>query len=808
MSPEKNVGSNVKAIIFAFLGIIFIMSYFFMVSNSPLVEFMAPQVPSTEIQIAADTFFKELPSKNTNAKKHVKALIDKNLLKFSQFFKLQNNKFPDLSIGYWEISWTGDGEVNQEEERTLFRVKYDFTGRLMGFFIRSNILAENKIKNLNEDDAILEAKFFLEAQGIKTEYLVISNKDISKKEARVKYSIKFKNNLRQYPGLEETFTVELTGDQVTFFDHKKQYDPGITGDLDRDPSNGIAVIMQIVIWIFVIAVIIIHFIRRLRNDELEFKRALGIGTTAGIIAFFLIPLKVSSDLPSILLAGGALAIFSAIAFLVIFPVSEAHCRDVWPEKLSLTDLLFRGKGMLREMGISILRSFFLVGLILFFIGVLILVSTTFNLGRIDFDSQSLSVFLDFSEAFYILQKNLLLCLFAGFVFLAFWPAYLKIRVSNYTITLILLLLSFNIAGLYTLFFQPSYLAFLFFTPVALAFAAISIKYDILTTILVFFGVSLFLDLVLIMVIPDSLFGFPGMTAIIFYFLFLLLGIYLSFSRRSVHDYDHYIPSYVSRIAEKERFFKELEIARSVQMRFLPQTVPNSPNLEIVSLCRPAMEVGGDYYDFIQIDENRMIILIGDVSGKGVSAAFYMTMIKGIIKTLAKKIETPAQLLCEANEIFFENAPRDTFITLLFGIFDMKRRLLTFASAGHNPLIVWRKKQGKTELFNPRGIAIGFLHNPSPGKGIEEESITFDEGDLFVFYTDGVTEAMNGENEIFGEKRLKDVISQYHHLPPSQLEHRIVEAVSRFSGNSPQHDDFTMVIVKIKPTRQAAKPPGG
>ena len=272
---------------------------------------------------------------------------------------------------------------------------------------------------------------------------------------------------------------------------------------------------------------------------------------------------------------------------------------------------------------------------------------------------------------------------------------------------------------------------------------------------------------------------------------------LVFRPQCAEDYDNYVPEYVSRIAERERLVRELEIARSVQMRFLPQAVPEFAHLDIVSLCQPAMEVGGDYYDFVRMDEHNMSVLIGDVSGKGVSAAFYMTMVKGIIKTLSKKTRRPAVLLEEANEIFCENAPRDVFVTVIYGVFNLETQALTFASAGHNPLMIWKKKTGMTQKMNPRGIALGLAGSVKYRSLIEETTIPFEEGDVFVFYTDGVSESMNMNQEIFGEERLEAIITKSAHQPPRLIQRNVVEAVSRFSGKAPQHDDFTIVVVKIK-----------
>jgi serine phosphatase RsbU (regulator of sigma subunit) len=209
-----------------------------------------------------------------------------------------------------------------------------------------------------------------------------------------------------------------------------------------------------------------------------------------------------------------------------------------------------------------------------------------------------------------------------------------------------------------------------------------------------------------------------------------------------------------------------------------------------------MEVGGDYYDFVQLDERHLSVLIGDVSGKGVSAAFYMTMVKGIIKTLSRKTRQPAALLAEANEIFWENAPRNVFVTVIYGVFDLVEKTLTIASAGHNPLIAWKKKTNTTKLLNPRGVGLGLVQPDRYKSIIESVTIPIEENDIFVFYTDGVSESMNARQEIFGEERLQEAVRNSAHLSSRAIQKNIVETVSRFSGKAPQHDDFTMVVVKV------------
>ena len=498
------------------------------------------------------------------------------------------------------------------------------------------------------------------------------------------------------------------------------------------------------------------------------------------------------------MVGGILGLVCLVGLLILFPVTESCARQYWPEKLEVLDVILRMKGSVRETGAAILHSFFLIGLTVFLFGTMLLVSTTLDLGYLVLPAEMIDAFQDLTQAIIFSTETIVTAFFLGLAFLGFWPAFLKGKIPNKKrLFIVLLTLSYILAGLQLFYFHPPFLGFMVILPLMLIWGSIVWKWDLFTLLLSLLGTVFFLGLMMMPLIPDTLFSPQGMAVIIAIVLFFLLGVYLVFRPRSAKDYDSYIPEYIRRMAEKERFLRELEIARGVQLRFLPQKIPEFPSLDIVSLCQPAMEVGGDYYDFIRIDDRYMSVLIGDVSGKGVSAAFYMTMVKGIIKTLSKKTKDPATLLSEANDIFFENAPRNVFITIIFGIFDLKEKTLTLARAGHNPLVAWKRRTGKAELIHPRGLGLGLEYGERYRATIEEIRIPIEEKDVFVFYTDGVTEAMNIREEIFGEERLIAVIEAYAHLSSQELQGKILQAVREFSGKAPQHDDFTMVVIKVR-----------
>ena len=269
------------------------------------------------------------------------------------------------------------------------------------------------------------------------------------------------------------------------------------------------------------------------------------------------------------------------------------------------------------------------------------------------------------------------------------------------------------------------------------------------------------------------------------------------TRDKISDYDSITPAFVKNITERQRLQRELEIARDVQMSFLPVKSPVFKGLDIAARCKPALEVGGDYYDFVQLDADRIGIIIGDVSGKGTQAAFYMTLAKGFVKALSKTVSSPSEFLIKLNELFYENVERGTFISMIYGIFDVKEHTLTFARAGHNPVIAKHSGKKELELLNPVGLALGLEKGRIFNKTIKEIKIDTHPGDAFVFYTDGFTEAMNRFKLEFTELRLTESISKNLDLPAKELLDKTIADVDSFIGKALQHDDMTMVVVKVK-----------
>lgn len=245
--------------------------------------------------------------------------------------------------------------------------------------------------------------------------------------------------------------------------------------------------------------------------------------------------------------------------------------------------------------------------------------------------------------------------------------------------------------------------------------------------------------------------------------------------------------------EKERLEKELDVAREIQKKILPAKDPQFDNLLVTSTFIPAFETGGDYYDFFEISKNKLGFIIADVSGKGISAAFIMAEVKGIFSSLSRIIENPKDILIKANEILQQTLSKKSFVSALYGIIDFEKDIVRFARAGHCPALLIRDKS--IETFKPSGIGLGLTDSNLFSTHLEEIIIDLKESDTLVFYTDGITEAKNKEQEDFGEQRFSDILIQYSGESIHQMANEVIKDVTLFSRNHSQYDDITLVILK-------------
>lgn len=257
------------------------------------------------------------------------------------------------------------------------------------------------------------------------------------------------------------------------------------------------------------------------------------------------------------------------------------------------------------------------------------------------------------------------------------------------------------------------------------------------------------------------------------------------------------------LADQERLKKEMQVAQEIQQTLLPMEFPELEGYQIASFYEAAKEVGGDYYDFVEVDKDSLGIAVADVSGKGVPGSLVMTMIRTALRTEARGLKDAAEVLARVNTFVSGDIKKGMFVTIFYLIIDSKKRRINYASAGHNPMILYRESTKKTYYLNPKGFPIGIQ---LPEKDlfrhyIESDTIQLAEDDILLVYTDGITEAMNPKRELFGEERLLKVFREYGHLPVDPFVEKLKQGIYSFTEGNPQFDDITLVAVKEKSSPQ-------
>jgi sigma-B regulation protein RsbU (phosphoserine phosphatase) len=250
--------------------------------------------------------------------------------------------------------------------------------------------------------------------------------------------------------------------------------------------------------------------------------------------------------------------------------------------------------------------------------------------------------------------------------------------------------------------------------------------------------------------------------------------------------------------ERKMLDHELAIAEELQANLLPKRLPQLPGYDISAYYRPSQEVGGDYYDFIEIDEDHLGIVVADVSGKGIPGSIVMTETRALMKSEGSRTMSPGEALARVNRMLYNDIKRGMFVTMFYMVLSIRRAILTVTSAGHNPMVLYRKQTNSCHLVNPNGLALGIDKGPLFERTIKEQKLQLMKGDRFVLYTDGVVESMNEQHEQLGQNRFYVKTKQLAEKPSSEFLSHLVQTVETHQGQARQHDDITIVTGRCVP----------
>jgi len=249
--------------------------------------------------------------------------------------------------------------------------------------------------------------------------------------------------------------------------------------------------------------------------------------------------------------------------------------------------------------------------------------------------------------------------------------------------------------------------------------------------------------------------------------------------------------------QNERYKEELKIAKMVQKSLLPTILEQDQDFDIAAFSESADEVGGDYYDTLRIDKHLISIIIADVSGKGTTAAFHMSQMKGIFHSLAQRDIEPSEFMVQANQALVYCLERGSFISATYFIINTQTKTIRYARAGHCPVLYYCADSRSSQYLKDKGVALGMVRNKTYSSFIQSNVFQYKPGDIMVLYTDGVTEAKDGKGEEFGYDRLLSIINEADGMSPSEIQNHLINKLYEFSGTSNIDDDYTTMIVKFK-----------
>lgn len=250
--------------------------------------------------------------------------------------------------------------------------------------------------------------------------------------------------------------------------------------------------------------------------------------------------------------------------------------------------------------------------------------------------------------------------------------------------------------------------------------------------------------------------------------------------------------------QNERYQEELKIAQRVQKALLPTKLDHPDTFGICAFSNAADEVGGDYYDTFQLDENRYVLIIGDVSGKGTSAAFHMSQMKGIFHSLIQLNLSPAQFMIKANSALSKCLGKNHFITASIFLINIAQQTICHARAGHIPTLFYQAKEKKSEFMLFDGLGLGILRNKQYENHVQEKTFTYDQGDILVLITDGIVEAKNQKGLQFGFERIRSLVEIHHEKSPEEIQTQLINSLHSFVGGDLMiDDDYSMMVVKFQ-----------
>ncbi len=706
------------------------------------------------------------------------------------------NRYPAY---FWQVFWFDPGDKlklvpasdRNEQPFTFsqngFSLLLDVQGGLLGFRFKgkpdSTVLSPDQARSVA--DSMMQ-QFCSAGESLPTySYDNHVRSDIGSTFTFL-YSFVQKND-----GINKQLQIKLEGRRITSME--LVYTPTVEVGPDVKSEE----MFFIIVMLLLMGVYAFHFIKRLRDDLIDFRTTAPVAVLMSITTMTMV-LAVTWGTDLFSMVGSILTamIFVPVVLWLAYACGDSLAREVWDNRLLTLDGLYRGFVYHEGLGRSLLRGAGLGMMVLGVITVILYVAGFWVQPDLIEWSTDATMVLARQPLFSGLADILYMTLWVQFgvvLFVTSLAAKYLVK-PGWIVAAVSLFWGIGLHYMFNLPSHPLWLSIMVTAVIGGVQTYALVRYDFLTGIVAQAAwISGFLLLKL------ELLNHPTYTSsaagiAVLWIVLLLLAVFTWRRPVSERELRRYQPGPSRGIMARIRLRRELEIARQVQLNFLPKSIPSLDGLEVASVCEAALEVGGDYFDFIRLSDTRLGIAIGDVTGKGISAAFYMTLSKGFLRSLTHTISSPGEVMRQMNQLYWENVDRQHFISMIYGVFDMESRSFTFVRAGHNPVIA--VQNGRCSVLTPGGMALGLDSGHMFAKVMEERTLPLQRGDMFVFFTDGFSDARNTSQQEFGEEQLYQLIEKHKHRSAEELMRTLTREVKKFVGSALEHDDMTMVIVRI------------
>ncbi len=709
----------------------------------------------------------------------------------------------------WQISWY-DKSLPVSQFRESFQVWMSQYGRPLGF--ERKIADSAHLPSLPHDVARTLAERFLRSQNIVFSSFLLENDAETKLAGRVDHKFEW---IRHANGADTHISVRVMGDGVGAFRVTNEPE----GDVQRGFSSTATTMTFLNVFSFaalflLFFFVVILFLRRYHEGEvgtqtafLVFIGIFGMSVleavnnyeAAGTYAIIGDLNKFNTRIVMFGMNVFIIQLFIAVLAFAAWSVGESASRTVYPGKMNGADSALLRKYLTYDFGSGLVQGY-AWGLLLFgvFTGGMYLILQWTGLKL--YVSSVAGVPDAVLPALHPILRGFSTAVFCEVVFRLFFLCVIREKTGKtwpgFLISLLIWCATAIAAWEIPLGTTGPVGTIVVAALFGVAFNFLFIKFDLVTAIVANF-VIVAVDTATPLLTGSSAYaGELRWTFLAAMAVPLVVGVIGVMRKQRFEFTIATMPRHIQRISERERMAKELEIARNVQMSLLPKSDPIVPGCDIAGVCIPAREVGGDYYDYVALEDGRLGVTIGDVSGKGVPAAIYMTLTKGILQSHAEDNVSPRNVLVKVNSLMYRSIERNSFVSMFYAILDMKRKTMRFARAGQCPMILMHRVGGGSAMISPKGMALGLEMGKVFESVLEEDELSLESGQVMVFYTDGFTEAMNAREEEYGEERLLASVMHHHTEPAHAIIKAVCADVSAFAGDTAQHDDMTMVVVKI------------